>query len=97
VRELLRPLLLNPNKTVKPNDVMDLFHTAVPAAYCDFALLDAQWEDCIGGMRKRFINQGIGMKPAEVFSKKRDGLERFFRKLEAIGQAAHASLVPGTK
>jgi len=83
VRELMRPLLLDPNKTVKPNDVMDLFHAAVPVAYCDFVLLDAQWEDCIRQIRQRFIDHRIGRAPAEVFSKKRDGLERFFQALES--------------
>lgn len=61
---------------------MDLFHAIVPVAYCDFVLLDAQWEHRVTVIRERLIKHNIEIVPAEVYSEKLEGIERFFENLE---------------
>lgn len=82
VRELIGSLLRDRNKILTPSDAMDLFHAVVPVAYCDFVLLDAQWEHRVKVISNRLAQHNIGMKPADVFSRKRDGVERFLKRLE---------------
>lgn len=83
VRELIGSLLIDRNKTLKPNDAMDLFHAVVPVAYCDLVVLDAQWKHRVNIVAKRLIEHNIGIKPADVFSGKRNGLEQFLQRLES--------------
>ena len=84
LRELLRNLLLDKTKVVRSNDAMDLLHAIVPITYCDFVLLDAQWEDRVKAISKRLIDQNIEIKLADIFSDKEGGsrLEQFFGHLE---------------
>lgn len=82
LRELLGSILREHNKVLTPNDAMDLFHAIVPIAYCDLVLLDAQWEHRVKVISERLILHNIGIKPADVFSKKLGGLEHFFERLE---------------
>lgn len=82
LRELLGSLLVDQTKVVTPNDAMDLLHAIVPIAYCDFVLLDAQWEDRVKAVSNRLIQHNIGIKSADVFSDKLGRLEQFFDRLE---------------
>jgi len=92
VRELLGSLLLDRDKNLTRNDAMDLFHAIVPVAYCDFVLLDGQWEHRVRVTRDRLVAHKIGLTPAEVFSKRHGGLEHFLQRLEVAG--AQSSALP---
>ena len=82
VRELLGSILRDYNKVLTANDAMDFFHAVVPIAYCDFVLLDAQWEHRVKEVSERLIQHNIGIKQADVFSDKLGRLEHFFECLE---------------
>ena len=75
MRELIGTVLSDRSKILTPQDAMDLFHSVVPIAYCDFVLLDSQWTHRVEVIRKRLVEHNIAMQPAVVFSKKRNGIE----------------------
>jgi hypothetical protein len=83
VREFIGTLLVDRSKVIRPNDAMDLMHTVVPVAYCDFALFDSQWEHRVAVIRDRLLERNIPLKPAVVFSGKPGGLEQFLDRLES--------------
>lgn len=81
VRELIGTLLRdNGHEKVlnDTNNAMDLLHAIVPVAYCDYVLLDAQWEHRVGEVRNRLRKHGVEIEPAKVFSQKRNGIDSFF-------------------
>jgi hypothetical protein len=83
VRELLGSLLLDSKDVLTRNNAMDLFQAVVPVSYCDFVLLDAQWEHRVTVIGQRLKQHNICMKHADVFSKRRGGVERFLERLES--------------
>lgn len=84
LRELLGNLLRDSSKVPTHNDAMDFLHTVVPVTYCDFALLDSQWEHRVSVIRERLAKHDASIKLANVFSEKRGGIERFLKHLENL-------------
>jgi len=89
-RRATRPLLweliteLEANRAGEPtgNDMIDLMHTVVPCAYCDFVVIDRRWQLAVDRARERMVEADIDAPVARVFSKPNDGLERFLNELE---------------
>jgi hypothetical protein len=82
LRELLRGMLLNNKMKITRNHAIDLFHAVVPVPHCDYVLLDRNWETQVTQMRKRVSAARMSFPVAKVFSRKREGVERFLRELE---------------
>lgn len=82
IRELLRTMLLNKQMKITRNHAIDLLHAVVPVSYCDFVLLDRNWETQVAQMRKRVSDARMSFPIAKVFSRKGSGLERFLKELE---------------
>jgi hypothetical protein len=82
LQELVRALILDKGTKITRNDAFDFFHTVVPVAYCDFVLLDGYWETQIDRVRSRFQASDPSVPMAMVFSRRREGIERFVRQLE---------------
>jgi hypothetical protein len=87
MRELLGSLLLDPAKIVGPNDATDFLHAVVPVAYCDFALLDSQWKHRVAVVAKRFSDQDLSVRVAQVFCDRPDDITQFFTALETYSGA----------
>ena len=84
IREMLRSFLLNPLLKLTKNHAIDLLHTVVPVAYCEFVLLDKHWMTQVEVTKKRFNDLNItGFTLARVYSKSNDGIERFLNDLES--------------
>jgi len=84
LRELLRGMLLNRRMTITRNHAIDLFHAVVPVSYCNFVLLDRNWETQVAQMRARVSRSQLSFPIAEVFSRKANGLTRFLDKIETF-------------
>ncbi len=83
IRELLRTMLLNKEMKITRNHAIDLLHAVVPVSYCDFVLLDRNWEAQVAQMRTRVSASGMSFPIAKVFSRKANGVERFLNELDA--------------
>lgn len=79
-REIITGLLKNGTSRFSENDGIDLLHTIVPVAYCEFALLDRYWNDQVQRVRRRFDKISPSIPLAQTFSKA--GLEKFFVEME---------------
>jgi len=82
MQELLRPLFLDKTLSVDRNDVGDIHHAIISIAYCDYVLLDGNWEALHERMVRRFTELGLPIRVAKVFSKRRQGVELFLKELE---------------
>ena len=80
-RELARTFLVDKALKISRNNAIDLLHSVVPVAYCDYVLLDAHWEEQVARVRTRFANTKMQVPLANVFSKKSTGLKRFLAAL----------------
>jgi hypothetical protein len=69
-------------RVIKPNDAVDFLHTAIPVAYCDLVLLDGDAADRVERARRKLGDKGVKM--AEVFPGRRDGVDRFLAHLRAV-------------
>lgn len=78
MREVLGNIMLDPAKKITPNDAIDFMHTVVPVAYCDFALLDAQWKHRVSSVVRRFREQNLQVRVARVFGGTPEDLEALF-------------------
>lgn len=65
------------------NSAIDLLHTIVPGAYCDFVLLDRQWRIRLKSAAVKLAAARITARVAAAYSKQKDGLERFLKALES--------------
>ena len=65
------------------NNAVDLLHTIVPGAYCDFVLLDGQWADRLKRAMTRLSEAGIPMRLRATYSNRNGGVEKFLQALEA--------------
>lgn len=65
------------------NNAVDLLHTIVPGAYCDFVLLDGQWADRLRSAATRLSKAGIPMRLRATYSNRNGGVEKFLQALEA--------------
>jgi hypothetical protein len=82
LQELVRALILDKGTKITCNDAFDFFHAVVPVAYCDFVLLDGYWETQVNRVRSRFQASDLPVPMAIVFSRRREGIERFIQQLE---------------
>ena len=90
LREFVRPVLLDHSAKFSQNDAIDLVHAVVPLAYCEFVLLDKHWQAQAEKMRGRFAEANMMFPVAQVFSGKRNEIERFLSLLESDVQPPHA-------
>jgi hypothetical protein len=65
------------------NDAVDLMHCIVPAAYCDFVLVDHTWSMRLADAREWLHEVGIEAHIAQPFSRRDNGVARFLETLEA--------------
>lgn len=89
--ELLRGFNLDPKATISRNDVIDLFHAAMPLNCCDYILLDGPWAERVAKMKHRISKTSMKMPVAKCFSQRDNGVEAFLADLEAFDKAAHLS------
>lgn len=82
LREIVAGLMRDKSTPITPNDALDFFHTIVPVAYSDFALLDGRWRDQVDRLRTRLKRTGVQFPLATVFSGK-GAIERLIADLEA--------------
>jgi hypothetical protein len=68
LRELVASLLRDRRTGFTRNDAMDFFHTVVPAAYCDYVLLDGRWRDQVDRLRLRLERVDRQFPLAEALS-----------------------------
>jgi hypothetical protein len=68
---------------VTVNDAVDVMHCVVPAAYCDFVLVDHPWCVRLTEAREWLDDAGIASPVARPFSQHDDGVSRFLESLEA--------------
>jgi len=83
LRELSRSFLVDRSIKMTRNHGIDLIHSVVPVAYADLVLVDKHWEAQVERVRGRFIDAGMNVPLARVFSRRANGLERFFGELES--------------
>lgn len=65
------------------NDAVDVMHCIVPAAYCDFVLVDHTWCVRLTDACEWLNEAGIQSHVAQPFSRRDDGVNRFLEALEA--------------
>jgi len=87
--ELLRDFNLDPKATISRNDVIDLFHAAMPLNCCDYILLDGPWAERVAKMKHRISKTSMKMPVAKCFSQRDNGVEAFLADLDAFDKAAH--------
>jgi len=77
-RELARSILLDQSTIITRNHAIDLLHSVVPIAYCDYVLLDKYWVPQVDQLRRRFKKKQMPISLANVYSKKNNGILNFF-------------------
>lgn len=82
VREVLRPWIVDKQRRVEPNDALDFYHVVVPAAYCEFVLVDKDWRTIVEQARSRLRRAGFSFPMADAISKSTGGVGRLVRELE---------------
>ncbi len=60
---------------------MDLLHTIVPGAYCNFVLLDRQWSARLKTAASKLASAGIKAPVASSYSKRHGGVDSFLKDL----------------
>ena len=79
---LIEQLFLQAQPDLDAHDVIDMLHTVVPGAYCQFVLLDGRWCDLVDRARRRLSRAGIS-GVAQAFSDRNNGVSRFLEALQA--------------
>jgi hypothetical protein len=69
------------SQKLKKNDAIDLLHTVVAAAYCDYILLDRSWCHRLDVARRQLGAGGISAPIAKAFSKAK--VQSFLDELES--------------
>ena len=64
------------------NNAIDFLHSVVPAAYCRYVLVDAQWFARLNRAKKQMDVGGITAKVAIPYTKRNNGVEAFLTALE---------------
>lgn len=89
--ELLRFFVLGAaDELVHPNHALDFLHAVVPVAYCDLVVLDGHWEAQAHEACLRLSEARHRAPFADVFSKRREGLNRFLDELDRRGRETAA-------
>lgn len=84
LRGLSRIFLIDRSLNITRNHSIDLLHSIVPVAYCDFVLLDAHWKEQVSRMRNRLKEAKLNVPIASVFSRRANGLHGFFSALDEL-------------
>ena len=79
LRELARYFFSNRSLKISRNHAIDFMHAVVPAAYCDFVLLDKHWEDQVTRLAKTMCDTGYTFNVARAYSEKNDGIETLLK------------------
>lgn len=87
--ELLRGFNLDPGAKISRNDIIDLFHAAMPLNCCDYILLDGPWAERVEKMKHRISKTPMKMPVAKCFSRRDNGIESFLADLAAFDSATH--------
>lgn len=82
--ELMRGFNLDVKALIKDNDVIDMFHAAMPVNCCDYVLLDGPWAERVERMRQRIAKTQINMPIAKCFSQRNSEVTAFLADLEAF-------------
>jgi hypothetical protein len=85
-RALVGEIFRDKSRALDPNDASDMMHTVVPCAYCDYVLIDSEWCDYVGRVRRRLTGR---QHIASVYSEKGDGVRRFLEALRAHPKDPH--------
>lgn len=88
MQELLRPIFMDQSLPIGKNDAADIHHAITSIAYCDYVLLDGKWADLHERMVRRFGQFKVTIPIAQVFSKRRNGVEVFLKTLEQLPRNA---------
>ncbi len=81
--EVHRQLLMDVDVHFTKNDAIDLLHTVVPAAYCDYVLLDKRWCTILNRAAKKLRKTKPIFPIAIAFSGKEGSVQEFLLELEA--------------
>jgi integrase len=92
LRALLYRLQRDRKQELTINDAIDMFHCVVPAAYCDFVLLDRKWSAQLNDARTFLRRSGLQTRVAQQFTLRDDGVIKFLDTLEAWPKHAAAFL-----
>ena len=84
MRDILSLSLKNQGFKFTPNHAVDFVHAIVSVSYCQYVLLDSHWASQIDQSRCRLKRAGHNFPMAKVYSRRRNGLERFFDELEKV-------------
>jgi hypothetical protein len=81
LRWLVSRFLKEQKRRIRRTDATDFFHAVVPAAYCDFVLLDSDWRTGVEQIRSHLNKAGSSIPIARAFS--RNEIDRFLCELES--------------
>jgi hypothetical protein len=82
LRAIIYQLCRDRRVNLTVNDALDLTHCVVPAAYCDFVLLDRAWYGRLNDARSFLTRSRIGTRVAQQFTQRDSGVTRFLDRLE---------------
>jgi hypothetical protein len=91
LRALMYRLRTDPAFTLETNDALDIAHTLVAAAYCDFVLVDRGWHVRLKDAHAFLRRCGITTRVAQFYTRPNEGVLRFLEKLEAWPQKSAAA------
>ena len=69
-RAIFTQLQLDRTMTQSQNNAIDIVQTIVPAAYCDFVLLDRQWDSRLRTVGRSLAKVGVKARVARSYSQK---------------------------
>lgn len=78
---LVSTLIRDASATFERADAFDFFHCVVPAAYCDYVLLDGRWTDQIMRVTRALRKAGHKFHIADVYSARGKGIDGFLESL----------------
>jgi len=81
-RELIATFLKDKSVKLNRNNAIDLCHAVVSLSYCDYVILDGHWAKKAEDLRGRLSREEILIPIAQVFTKRRNGLDSFLKQLE---------------
>ncbi len=81
--EVHRQLLMDVDVPFGKNDAIDLLHMVVPAAYCDYVLLDKRWCTILDRAARKLRTTTPRFPIAKAFSGKEGSVQEFLLKLGA--------------
>jgi hypothetical protein len=83
LRSLFYRLQADPALKLSVSDAMDIGHSVVAGAYCDFVLIDRVWRARMTDAHEFLQECGITTRVAEFYARHNNGVERFLERLKA--------------